>query len=240
VSGDLSESRILYRFSFADGRQKQFLVRLDHDTLSLIGETRESYPDWTALGHEQCPNCPLNVADHPRCPVARNLVDVVDAFRDELSFAEVAVEVETGERVYRKTAPLQEGLSALIGIVTVSSGCPVLDRLRPMVDTHLPFMSPEESTYRMITMHLLAQYFRVRRGETPDWGLDELVRLLAECRTTNAALVRRVQTRGIKDASLNALARLNTMGEITALSIDGDLERLASIFESHDARSRCS
>jgi len=240
VTEEATESRIVYTFTFADGRKKQFVVRLDHATLSRIAEPRDAYPAWTALGHEKCPNCPLDEASHPRCPVARNLVDVVEAFRDEISYDEVAVEVETGERSYRKTAPLQEGLAALIGSVTVTSGCPVLDRLRPMVDTHLPFMSPEESTYRMITMHLLAQYFRVRRGETPDWSLDELVRLLAECRVTNAALVRRVQTLGFKDASLNALARLNTMGEITALSIDGDLERLAGIFGSHDSRPRPS
>ena len=60
--------------------------------------------------------------------------------------------------------------------------------------------------------------------------------LLEECRQTNAALVRRLQTLGINDASLNALAMLNTMGEITSLSIDGDLKRLQKIFSDHYGR----
>ena len=225
--------RIAYRFKFKDGRDREFHLTLDHDTLRLLVEPRASYPEWTALSYKQCPNCPLDLARHPRCPVAANLVDVVEAFKDERSYDVVDVAVEVHERRYMKRASVQQALSALIGVLTVTSGCPVLDKLRPMVETHLPFMSPEESTYRMISMYLLAQYLRGRQGRQPDWDLGRLVELLEECRRSNAALVGRLQTLGINDASLNALAMLNTMGEITTLSIEGDLRRLQKIFGEH-------
>lgn len=228
--------RIAYRFTFKDGRAREFALSLDHETLQVVQAPRASWPEWTALAYKKCPNCPLDEAHHPRCPVAANLVEVVLAFKDERSYDEVDVTVDVHERRYLKHASVQQALSAMIGVLTVASGCPVLDKLRPMVDTHLPFMSPEESTYRVIAMYLLAQYFRDRQGLPPDWDLDQLVGLLEECRRTNAALVRRLQTLGINDATLNALAQLNTMGEITSLSIEGDLKRLEKIFSDHYGR----
>jgi hypothetical protein len=230
--------RIAYRFSFGDGRARDFALALDPETLQVIAAPRASYPDWTALSYKQCPNCPLDPAKHPRCPVAVNLVDVVDTFKDERSFDEVDVSVDVPERRYLKRAPMQEALSAMIGVLTVASGCPILDKLRPMVATHLPFMSPEESTYRVIGMYLVAQYFRHKQGLRPDWNLEQLVDLLEECRQTNAAFVRRLQAIGINDATLNALAVLNTMGEITSLSIEGDLKRLAKVFGDHYGGTR--
>ncbi len=225
--------RIAYRFEFRDGPSREFALTLDHESLRLLVEPRAHYPEWTALSYKQCPNCPLDEARHPRCPVAANLVDVVETFKDARSYDEVDVAVAVQERRYLKRASVQQALSALIGVLTVTSGCPVLDKLRPMVETHLPFMSPEESTYRMISMYLLAQYLRARTGRQPDWDLGRLVELLEECRRSNAALVGRLQTLGINDASLNALAMLNTMGEITTLSIEGDLARLQKIFGEH-------
>jgi hypothetical protein len=233
VNGQPAPIRIAYRFEFKDGRDREFALTLDHETLQLLAEPRPSYPEWTSLTYKQCPNCPLDAARHPRCPVAANLVDVVETFKHERSYDEVDVAVAVQERRYMKRASVQQALSALIGVLTVTSGCPVLDKLRPMVETHLPFMSPEESTYRMISMYLLAQYLRARQGRQPDWDLGRLVELLEECRRSNAALVRRLQTLGINDASLNALAMLNTMGEITTLSIEGDLRRLQKIFGEH-------
>ncbi len=108
---------------------------------------------------------------------------------------------------------------------------PILSKLRPMVDTHLPFMTPDESTYRTISMYLLAQYFRHKQGKEADWELAELVRFLSEARDTNTAFLRRLQSIGVRDASLNALSNLNAMGEITSISIESfDLRRLERIF----------
>ena len=225
--------RIVYRFEFGDGDVLEFPIVLDHASLGIMKQARASYPDWTELSYRKCPNCPLPGEGHPRCPIAENLVGVVDAFRDRLSYEEVGVAVDTPARRYSKRTTLQQALGSMIGIYTVASGCPVLDKLRPMLATHLPFMEPEESTYRMISMYLMAQYFRLKRGLSADWAMEGFLSFLEEARQTNRAFCHRLQGLGIKDASLNALAILNTLGEITSLQIEGDLNRLERIFSQH-------
>ena len=110
--------RIAYRFTFKDGRARDFAFTLDHETLQVVPAPRTSYPEWTALGYKKCPNCPLDEAQHPRCPVAANLVEVVLAFKDERSYDEVDVTVDVHERRYLKHASVQQALSAMIGVLT--------------------------------------------------------------------------------------------------------------------------
>jgi len=220
-----------YTFSFQDGATQEFLVELAYDSLEMLAPERAEYPAWTELAYKKCPNCPLDEASHSHCPVARNLVDVVTFLQERYSYEEVEVVAEFHERRHVKRTSLQQAASSLIGIFTVTSGCPVLNKLRPMVDTHLPFMTPDESTYRTISMYLLAQYFRHKQGKQADWELAELVRFLSEARDTNTAFLRRLQSIGVRDASLNALSNLNAMGEITSISIESfDLRRLERIF----------
>lgn len=226
--------RYAYRFSFDDGVSREFVVRLDHHNLSLLDPNRGPYPAWTALSHHKCPTCPLSEATHPQCPVAANIVDIVEFFRDRKSFEEVDVRVQSPGREYFRRVTLQQGISSLIGIYMVSTGCPVMNKLRPMVETHLPFMTVEESSYRMMSMYLLAQYFLSRQGRRADWEMDGFVELLKDVRETNAAFCARLRSLGIKDASLNAMATLNALGEITSLSIETqDLDRWERIFGAH-------
>jgi len=211
-----------YTFEFADGSTRTFRIVLASDTLQTLPGERESYPEWTRLHHRKCTNCPLDEFRHPRCPIAVNLVDVVDFFGERSSFEEVAVKVEANEREYRKTTTLQQAISSLIGIYTVTSGCPVMDKLRPMVDTHLPFATPREAIYRLVSMYLTAQFFRARAGQAPDWRLAGLPAILDDCRLTNAFLSRRLKSLGIHDATLNALNILNVQGELASLSLETD------------------
>ena len=103
-----------YRFTSPHDRVREFHVELDPDTLGLVVKEREDYPEWTRLTHHQCANCPLRPEDHPRCPAAANLVDVIEHFRDAVSCEETEVEIATESRTYRKRVPLQDGLSALV------------------------------------------------------------------------------------------------------------------------------
>jgi len=192
----------------------------------------ESYPPWTALDFHRCPNCPLPRTE-ARCPVAASLVGVVETFRHHRSWERVHVTVTARDRQYAHEVDLQRGISSLLGIYMVTAGCPVLNRLRPMVDTHLPFMSPEETTYRMMSMYLVAQYFLQEAGLRPDWRLRKFVRALQETGTVNRAFTERLREAGIEDASLNAVATLNSLGEITAISLETDeMARLRRIFLS--------
>jgi tetratricopeptide (TPR) repeat protein len=110
VSNEQSHSptlRYVYRFTFPDKPPKDFVVNLEYDTLALVREERASYPDWTRLRYHQCANCPLQEAEHERCPVAASLVDLVEFFGDLVSYEETDVVVEAENRQYTRYAPLQ-------------------------------------------------------------------------------------------------------------------------------------
>ncbi len=227
-----------YDFQLASGRHYEFELRLDGETLMLppVDESSE-LPEWTRLRHRQCSNCPLRESEHPRCPVAVQTIPVVEAFRTHLSHEIAAVEVDSPNRVYRRNASLQEALSSLLGIHMVASGCPVLGKLRPMLTTHLPFMSSEESTFRLVSTYLLAQYVLAADGVEPDWELSGLVAFLHEARIANAGFCRRLGSIGVSDASLNALSVLSALGEVASLTIlDADLGRWRTLFHEHYRR----
>lgn len=234
TSRDAPTKVIRYHFVFEDGSRHGVTIELDRNTLAMRAPERETWPEWTRLGFRQCPNCPLSESTHPQCPIARNMVDVVELLKDRLSYEKVDVSVEVEGRTYSKRTDLQSAAMSLVGIFTTTSGCPVLDKLRPMVDTHLPFMTSDEASYRMIGMYLMAQYFQNKWGQRADWKLDDLVTFLREARETNASYCRRLQSLGVKDAALNALSDLNAQGEITSMSIEtADMARLEQIFRQH-------
>jgi hypothetical protein len=226
-----------YVFHLPDGN-REFRLELDRQTLAMRSPVRTFLPEWTRLGYMKCSNCPLDEETHPRCPVAANVVEVIDVFRERVSYEEFEVEVEARGRSYTKKATLQEALSSMLGIYMVTSGCPVLNQLRPMVATHLPFMESEENTYRMVSMYLMKQMFIAREGGVPDWELRGLVSFLAEARTSNGDFCRRLQSLEISDAAINAMYRLNALGEITSLTIlEDDLGRWRSVFAGQPPRS---
>lgn len=223
-----------YTFSFEDGSEKTFEVHLDYETLAMTAPPREDLPEWTALEFHQCSNCPLDPATHPRCPVAVNVVDLIEYFRSARSFDEVDVKVESRNRAYSAHTSQQRGVAGLLGIIMVTSGCPIMDRLRPMVDTHLPFMNLEESTYRIISMYLTAQYFKYRRGGTPDWDLQGLLTFLQETHDVNTGFTDRLRSIRIQDASLNAVVNLNTSSSFITIAMQSDwLNRFEQIFLDH-------
>lgn len=223
-----------YKFTFGDGVEKEFTVKLDNRTLNLIQPEKQSYPKWTELKHFKCPNCSLDEARHKFCPVAVNLVNLGDFFSSSISYEEVDVVIETEARRYTKHTTLQKGLSSLIGIYMVTSGCPVMEKLKPMVRYHLPFATIEETKYRVISMYLLAQYFLFKRGKQPDWELKELVKIYDDIRIVNKNLCKRFTDIGIEDASLNALVSLNCFADSVTFSIDKDLlDEIELIFDAY-------
>ena len=166
-------------------------------------------PEWTRLSHHQCPNCPYSSETHPRCPIAVNMVGVIEAFADVISHAEAEVVVMTEVRKYSARVNMTHAVGSLIGIFMATSGCPIMDRLKPMVLTHLPFPTTEESIYRTVSMYLLAQYFRFKSGREPDWHLEKLGDFFEDINLVNQAFVKRLTDFVEKDASLNAVVLLN-------------------------------
>ncbi len=230
-----------YTFEFDDGPSLGFVLQLDGPALDLRGEWRSdparaaALPDWTLLQQERCPHCPLDPAEHRRCPVAANLAEVVDAVRGELSYRDCLCTVTSDARSYSKRTGLFEGLSSLIGAVMASSGCPIMDRLRPMVFTHLPFANVSETLYRGISMYLLAQHLRRSEGLPAEDGLTGLLALYEDVSELNRAFMARLRRiEGLKDVSLNALVSLDCFAVFTSFSIVEDsLGELKELFRAH-------
>jgi hypothetical protein len=226
---------LTYRFLFPDGVEKQFLVQLDRQNCSIVVPKRENYPTWTRIDFKQCQNCPLSAAEHTHCPVAVNIVDIVEFFQDFQSVETAIVEVDTRQRVTKrgKTA-LFPAISSLIGIYMVTSGCPILDKLRPMARFHLPFADTEETVYRALSMYALAQYFRHQKGQEADWDFEGLKKIYRDVNRLNIDFAKRLHNESISEATTNAITSLDCFAQEIDFSIsEGMLEEIEVLFDGY-------
>jgi len=223
---------IRYKFQFEDKTEKHFDIVLNAKTLEVLHTPGMSQPEWTRLSYHQCVNCPLG--DSVRyCPVALNISHLIDEFKFAASYDKTWVVVETAERTYASETTVQNGLSAILGIYMVASNCPVMDYLRPMVRFHLPFATAQETVFRAVSMFLIAQYFRLHKGLSPDWTLEKLVDIYKEVGKVNKGMWNRLSNASSFDANVNALIVLNTFGDALRYSIKKDLEDLAPLFSHY-------
>lgn len=163
--------------------------------------------------------------------MAVNLAELVEGFSHVLSYEQTDVSIETNEREFvRHDVAVQQGLSSVLGIIMVSSGCPDLDYLRPMVRSHLPFASIGETIYRSTSMYLLAQFTRQRNGLEPDWSMEGLKEIYRRIDHINRNMTARLREGSDQDASLNAVVILDTFAQMVPLSVDGILQDLEHLF----------
>jgi hypothetical protein len=230
--GNESPLTFLYEFVFADGARTAVSVELDATTQALRAPQPLRSVAWAAVDRVCGADCELPEATGAVCPVAANLADLIERFGQRRSFEEVDVRVTAPERVYCAKVRLQQGLSSLTGIIMVTSGCPVLDKLRPMVRFHLPFATLQETTYRATSMYLLGQFMRHRRGLLPDWDLTGLEETYRRVHQVNLAIARCIRQAAAEDASANALVRLDVFTDGVAFSIRDAMQELEHLFSS--------
>jgi hypothetical protein len=224
---------IEYCYTFQSGEIRRFAMALDRETLALQIDKRPDAPPWTLLNHTKCEICPLDEKDHPRCPVALNVADIVEQFKDMVSYENVDVVVTTEDRTYSKATTLQQGLSPLISIIMSTSGCPIMDQLKPMVRFHLPFASLIESVFRMASMHLMEQYFQKQDGRSPDWTLDGLAKIYAQMGIVNRDFALRLQDVEKKDANLHALVNLDCVAQMVPMDAEDVLREIKPFFSAY-------
>ena len=221
--------QITYRFVFADGKEESFVMDFDAETMDYKPVLEGPPPEWARLERNKCRNCTLKEADSPFCPVARNLAPVIEKFAERISYEEVDVVVTTPAREYRRRVSLQRGIGAIFGLIMSTSGCPVVDKLRPMAFNHLPIAEMGETRYRAITMYLFAQYFRARKKLPADWELKGLEEIYTAVGAVNQDFIKRLREIKMQDANFNALAGLDCFGlgdeEIMSISL-GKLEKI--------------
>jgi hypothetical protein len=219
-----------YSFEWSDRPSAHFTVTLDPSSLTLVQPNGSDPAAWTRLTQEQCPCCPLEKRAHTYCPVAVNLQDLVTAFKDRVSFDDCMVRCVTPQRTYLKKTSVMDGLASIFGIIMATSGCPVMDFLKPMARFHLPFATIEETTMRSTSMFLLRQYFA--RLDDPNQCFD--FKLLEDhyrrVQEVNEGLLARINSLGHNDADKNALVTLHSLSQFLSIEIDYSLETLADFF----------
>lgn len=224
---------IAYQFEFADGKIKKFNVLLDRQTLCISSKISSAPPSWTRLNHHKCPNCTLDEDTHEYCPIALNLTDIAEEFRDLHAYEKVKVTVTTRERTYSKDTTIQEGLSSLIGIIMVTSGCPVMEYLKPMVRFHLPFAKIEETVYRTVSMYVMAQYILEKNGRYADWKLGGLEKIYFNVSQVNRHFAKRLAETAGKDANINALSNLDCFASLVPIEAEEMINSLEGYFHAY-------
>lgn len=225
--------RYLYTFSFPNGTKRKFEVKLDPETLEIVGKSKSKPPEWASMEFVPCDGCFPNPNEHKYCPIAVNIADLIKTFREISSTEQALVTVETPERTTSKVCAVQSGLYSLLGIYMVASGCPVMEKLKPMVRFHLPFASIQETVYRVFSMYLTAQYYRSKKGLKPDWTLRGLSELYREINEVNIRLSRRITKASEQDAAINALVSLDVFTHFLQRPLPELMESLEPIFQPY-------
>ena len=227
--------KITYCFDFDNGTDKTFIVNLDNQYLNYINEFTGDSPDWANLSYKKCTNCPLSETDNQYCPVAKNLVPVTEKFSNISSHENVFVTVTTEERTYKKRTTIDEGLGSLMGVIMVTSGCPILEYLKPMARFHLPFASPLETTIRTMSMFLLAQYLANEdlSINSIDFNFDDIENIYSKINETNVDFSRRLAAACEKNANLGALVNLDCNATLVTMTVEETLREFKRYFSAY-------
>jgi hypothetical protein len=224
--------KIVYEFKLNSGLEKKFTILLDRETLAFVREN-DTPPDWARLDFSQCSNCPLNITLTRYCPIAANLSGIAQAFKDVTGPDKATTTVLVKERGYFKTGSIQEVLSPLLGIIMTTSGCPIMEPLKPMVRYHLPFASLDETVFRMISMYLTAQFIRSKAGKKPEWSLDGISRIYGEVKKLNKDFGLRMRAAAKSDANIHALVKLNVFAVMVPVEAEKTLKEITPYFSSY-------
>lgn len=230
---------IKYQFSCEDGQEIGFDVVLDPDTLAHRIASIPNPPEWARLEHEQCRGCVLNRAEHPYCPSALSLVELVELFGALESYDEVHVTVTTEARTLSAQTSVQKALSSLIGLHMATSGCPSMTFFRPMARFHLPFATKDETLFRAAGAYLIAQYFDNVSNQPCDWSLTGLQEAYRQIHEVNVGMANRLRCVSSGDANVNAIVVLDLFAHELPFAIREKLHELEYLFRPYfEARDK--
>lgn len=220
-----------YRITLDDEHEFSYRIELDRE---YDQERAATAPKWTRLDFNQCSNCPLSRDRFSHCPAAVDLHRVIEDFQGLPAFKKAVFMVRTPEREYTKHVGLEEGLRALLGVIMASSACPVLGRLKPMAQQHLPFASNQEFILRAVSLYLARQYFNMREGRHADWELKGLVRLFQQLQLVNQAFWQRIHDVCEGDSNLKAFLTFFSMASSMTYSLETQLQKIRPLVMSAD------
>jgi hypothetical protein len=221
---------IQYCFRLPDHSSEDFKLELDPRNLELTGNIPQSLPTWTELDFHQCPHCPLEVVTDPYCPLAANLVNIVQRFDGLISYDKIRVDVITQERRISQHTTAQKGISSMMGLVIATCGCPHTAFFKAMGRFHLPLASSEETIFRATSMYLLAQYFLKMEGRHADFELGGLTKIYNNMQIVNVAIANRLRSTSMSDSLINAIVILDNFAKSLPYAIEKSLKNFRHLF----------
>lgn len=221
---------IEYCFRLPDNSSEDFKLELNARNLELTGNIPQSLPTWAKLDFHQCPHCPLDVGTDPYCPLAANIVNIVQRFDGLISYDKIRVDVITRERRISQHTTVQKGISSMMGLVIAACGCPHTAFFRAMGRFHLPLASSEETIFRATSMYLLAQYFLKMEGRPADLELEGLTQIYHNMQIINVAIANRLRSTFMSDSSINAIVILDNFAKNLPYAIEKSLKDLRHMF----------
>ncbi len=228
-----SSIRFEYRFQLSDDRTSTFRIKLDAETLRVRTGIKGALPAWTRLDFKQCPNCPLDAGVNSHCPLAVSLIEPIESLSGLKSYDKAKITVTTPERTTGIRATVQEGLSAMMGLIMPTSGCPHTAYFRPMARFHLPFATESETLYRVASMYLMAQLLRREKGLDADFDLSGLNPIYDNIRILNKAMVTRLSAASELDSAINAVVLLDQFAANFTYSLDDPLAAFEGLFSAY-------
>jgi hypothetical protein len=220
-----------YKIELEESQCANFHIKLDPLTLTMMPASPGPYPQWTQLLYKTCKCCLLSPETHQYCPIAVNILELVDRFKDILSHKNCMVICETANRTYSKRTSAMEGLTSVFGIVMATSNCPVMNFLKPMARFHLPFSSVEETTVRSTSLFLLSQYFAHKKDRVKVFDFEKLEKSYARVQLVNEGLLDRIRSLGKRDADKNAIITLHSISQFLSMEMDFSLTSISHLFE---------
>lgn len=229
--------RIRYRFVLPDGSHERFDLFFDARDFRLLNPHPPELPFWTELKFHQCENCPLNAAQTPRCPVAVQLVGVIERLEKVVSYDQVRVDIRTTERLVSQETTAQQALSSLLGVIMAASDCPHTVFLRPMARFHLPLSSEPETIYRAAAAYALGQILRVNGSGAAgiDVAFTGLKSAYEQLHKVNRGIARRLGAATRNDPARNALVLLDAYTTLLPDALDQSLAEMQPLFGAKPA-----
>lgn len=224
---------IVYRIKLKD-RIEVFDFVLDSKTFELLNPpSYANPPEWAELGYRQCSHCPLEPDEHPHCPMALQLHDIVERLHDTRSIDEVELEVQAQDRRFLQTTALQHVLSSMLGLITPICGCPKAAYMRPLARFHLPLANEEETVFRVAGMYLLAQYFLIQNGKGGKFAFDGLIRIYEDLHEVNKAVASRLQLATASDSVKNAITLIDMYCTLIPMLLEDQMVEIRNFFKAY-------
>lgn len=226
----MNKRDIQYQFSFKNETKCQFNFRFKEIKTGFEKKPPNKFPNWTLLKNNQCPNCPLKVK---HCPLAVNIVDIIEKFDGLLSYETVdLVVVSQNQEISIKTT-IQQGMSSLMGLIIASSGCPHTSFFAPMAHFHKPLASIHEKVFRAASSYLLSQYFLQQEGRDTEFDLKGLTDIYKNLRIVNKAIAKRLRSITESDSAVNAIIILDSHAQALPLMMDSALNDIKQTFSQY-------